>query len=928
MCRIFDMFRTQTPDGGDLVFVSMEMLRGETLSHRIASRKRLDVDEAVPLVEQMAHGLDAAHRAGIVHRDFKSSNVMLVPESGSPGGCRAVVTDFGLAQRFGDGTSSLTETGKILGSPAYMAPEQVLGESVTEAADVYAFGVVLYEMVTGTRPFQADTPMGVALKRVQSPPPDPAIARPDLPGAWTAAITRCMARSPAERFSSLSEVVAALRAPAAPPTAHEVTAAVPALRRRPWLSPRVAAFSLLLLLASGWATWRTRQFDSEERARIGHSAPREPERDWGRVVLAVAPIQPVSPEAATEAEVMRQLLYQSLSGLVADTASSRVDVILTEGGPAPRTPKEAEALLRKAGANALIWGHATTLGGETTFEPKIARRAPIVRQWTRRAVDDSGNTLIAEVAALQASAGQRNALGIRKAKAKDVAALVVSLIASDLVAALPPPEALAILQKVDTPESLWHQARAWMQKDTFLIASHAEIQQANHATARSLLDRARAMAPDRWEPRYFLGESKSFALELSAGGSESPLGALAGLRDLAGGCSDFDAARALGAPTRLLAWRLAQCRFRDGRTTEGLRLLADLSSDRDGLWATRCLEWLGDQPGASAALASVKLDDTDKWTFKGVIDHGGYALVVKHLERRPNLREDPIPTFLLSLAAEQRDREFRQYAAEARAWVTAPGVVGAAVARVRWALGFPTLKDRAFLEAEEPGTVAATYSVIDVAEAEAIGHAVGGRTLDMRKAISVLTVRGNKAEMRHVDARRTALLALADWLDGAYADAARRLGDEVTGEAWWWAMYPQPAVVSYLAAARAGLPADTEARRLGLVRNRETQAEKAANDFQSPAYPLRYPPSPEAAFVDVLRGAVSEEEALQVVSPFYDGRSRWNCALQTYLGEARLIRGDKVGGRKFLERAVATGIKHERAWLLARADLARLDAGS
>ena len=117
----------------------------------------------------MAAALAAAHEAGVVHRDFKSANVMLVPAR-PPAASRVVVTDFGLAcDRRGDGPGvrhHCTETEAIVGTPAYMAPEQVEGGEVTAAAtDIYALGVVLYEMVTGELPFEGDSPLSMALKR-------------------------------------------------------------------------------------------------------------------------------------------------------------------------------------------------------------------------------------------------------------------------------------------------------------------------------------------------------------------------------------------------------------------------------------------------------------------------------------------------------------------------------------------------------------------------------------------------------------------------------------------------------------------------------------------------------------------------------------------------------------------------------------------
>jgi serine/threonine protein kinase len=196
VCRIYD-FGVHREGAIDLPFLTMELLEGETLASRL-SRGRLAA-AALPIAEQVASALDAAHAAGVVHRDFKSANVILT-------GRRAVVTDFGLAIERDEATHAL------VGSPAYMAPEQVEGGAVTPATDVYAFGVVLYEMVTGSVPFDGGTPRDVAERRLRAPPPSPRARVPDLDPRWEAAILRCLRVAPSERFSSCGAAVRAIRA--------------------------------------------------------------------------------------------------------------------------------------------------------------------------------------------------------------------------------------------------------------------------------------------------------------------------------------------------------------------------------------------------------------------------------------------------------------------------------------------------------------------------------------------------------------------------------------------------------------------------------------------------------------------------------------------------------------------------------------------
>ena len=214
VCRIFDLFHHQpSPSERPIVFLTMEMLPGETLAQRLRRTGRMQPAEALPLVRHMAAALSAAHQAGIVHRDFKPSNVVLVPSKDSPEGVRAVVTDFGLAQTSSADSSvvlSVTGTGEVVGSPAYMAPEQLGAEETTAAADIYALGVVMYEMVAGQPPFSGDTPFAVAVQRLQRPAASPRSFVPDLDATWEAVILRCLERRPDDRFASTADVVSAL----------------------------------------------------------------------------------------------------------------------------------------------------------------------------------------------------------------------------------------------------------------------------------------------------------------------------------------------------------------------------------------------------------------------------------------------------------------------------------------------------------------------------------------------------------------------------------------------------------------------------------------------------------------------------------------------------------------------------------------------
>jgi serine/threonine protein kinase/tetratricopeptide (TPR) repeat protein len=216
VCRVFDLFRDRPEGKEEIVFVTMELLKGETLADRMRRSGRMNPEESLPLIRHMASALGAAHEAGIVHRDFKPGNVMLVDDLAGP---RAVVTDFGLAFREANSPGSVNGAswesvsacvGALYGTLAYMAPEQIEGRAATAASDIYSFGLVIYEMVTGSRPFTSDTPMAAAVKRLIEPPPAPRLLDSKLDPAWEYAILRCLERDPRQRFTTAQGVIDAL----------------------------------------------------------------------------------------------------------------------------------------------------------------------------------------------------------------------------------------------------------------------------------------------------------------------------------------------------------------------------------------------------------------------------------------------------------------------------------------------------------------------------------------------------------------------------------------------------------------------------------------------------------------------------------------------------------------------------------------------
>jgi eukaryotic-like serine/threonine-protein kinase len=185
-------------------YIVMEYVEGETLADLLARRGRLPPAEAVELALQVCSGLEHAHRAGLVHRDIKPQNLLI------RGDGTVKITDFGIA-RSAHGTR-LTETGSVLGTAAYLAPEQAAGEEVTPAADVYALGVVLYELLAGRTPRTAETLTQFLVRGQEQPIPELRELAPDVPEALEDVVMRCLARIPEYRPPSAGALGADLAA--------------------------------------------------------------------------------------------------------------------------------------------------------------------------------------------------------------------------------------------------------------------------------------------------------------------------------------------------------------------------------------------------------------------------------------------------------------------------------------------------------------------------------------------------------------------------------------------------------------------------------------------------------------------------------------------------------------------------------------------
>ncbi|MBI4888392.1 MAG: serine/threonine-protein kinase [Acidobacteria bacterium] len=285
ICQVFDVGRHEGVD-----FLVMEYLEGETLAERVEPGARgpgLRLDEALPIAVQIVDALVAAHRAGIVHRDLKPANIFLVRQGRSSGPPLVKLLDFGLAKAAAPAVAGglsalpttprgLTQQGTILGTFQYMAPEQVEGQEADARSDLFAFGCVLYEMVTGRRAFEGKTAASVMAAILEREPPSVRSLQPLAPPLLDHIVGRCLAKSPDERWQTASDLLQELKWAAADGSSavNTIAASAPRAGRRLWLSSAAAGLLIGAVTASVlWTVMRPEPQGPRPVARLRVDLP-------------------------------------------------------------------------------------------------------------------------------------------------------------------------------------------------------------------------------------------------------------------------------------------------------------------------------------------------------------------------------------------------------------------------------------------------------------------------------------------------------------------------------------------------------------------------------------------------------------------------------------------------------------------------------
>ncbi len=318
-------------------YIIMELLPGPTLSELLAGvpNGRLPAEQVMRIGGEVARALGAAHSRGVVHRDVKPANIIFAANGA------AKVTDLGIARALAQ--AETTDTGAILGSPHYLSPEQVKGETAGPRSDIYSLGVVLYQMLTGHTPYRGDTPLAIAVQHVQGTPPSLSAEVPDLPAGLAAVVAKAMARDPEDRFGSAAEVVDALAAvrsglplPFTPlPTGPVLPGHGVPMAGDPAQLERTTVMSVPAATATASAVGRPRYEDDEERTR--QRGPVWPIAVALLVILGVAvgigyallypeqPPTPAPPPLPTTPAQPKQITVPDLTGKHVPTERDRLN---------------------------------------------------------------------------------------------------------------------------------------------------------------------------------------------------------------------------------------------------------------------------------------------------------------------------------------------------------------------------------------------------------------------------------------------------------------------------------------------------------------------------------------------------------------------------------------------------------------------------
>ncbi len=386
-------------DAAGVKFISMAYVEGTDLHGLLTDQGKLPLERALAIGRQLCAALEAAHSEGVVHRDFKPQNILLDAND------HVYVSDFGLAKSL-ESDAGMTRSGEMLGTPRYMAPEQVLGNGVDHRVDIYALGLILYEMVTGDVPFHADSTIQLMYKRVHELPPSPKVSNPELPDWIVHVILKAIERDPDQRYQSAAEMLRDLEAGAAPALTSSRAVAGPQGHPGPAFSRSklvLGAAALVLLIAAGITVWLLR-------------SPRQKAAPGPTVSLAILPFRNASGDASLDwlSSSLADMLTSDVgqSATVRTVSADRLHQILRDlrfSADTTPDPSMLKQIASYSNADRIVVGQFTRLGDQIRLDATL-RDLQHERSFPLKAQAPSEKQLVAAIDQLAKDIQQNLAL--------------------------------------------------------------------------------------------------------------------------------------------------------------------------------------------------------------------------------------------------------------------------------------------------------------------------------------------------------------------------------------------------------------------------------------------------------------------------------------------------------------------------------------
>lgn len=367
-------------------FISMAYVDGGDLTQLLRKEGRLPIERVLNIMRQLAAALGAAHGVNVVHRDLKPQNILMGSED------HVYVTDFGIAKTLESDRTSVTRTGAVLGTPLYMSPEQVEGKPVDHRSDLYTYGLIFYEMLTGVLPFSGDTTFQLMYQRVHQLPKRPELVIPELPSYLSRICLKCLEKDPANRYQTASEILVDLEFKHAPTHTRTLQITLPVMPKKIWL---LSASAGVVLLAGLLAIPQVRGFLFHHKSAEVSSGI--PSLDRGKFV-AVLPMRVLGDPTslAYVADGLVEALSAKLFQLHDMHTASVSEVQKAFPGSASPAPPALNEVARHLGVNLVVSGTIQGSGDKLRIVANLDDAVGGRRVWTQEFSGVKGDLLTLE----------------------------------------------------------------------------------------------------------------------------------------------------------------------------------------------------------------------------------------------------------------------------------------------------------------------------------------------------------------------------------------------------------------------------------------------------------------------------------------------------------------------------------------------------